>query len=307
MREIVKKSITLLFLSSLFLLANEPSAFEAGNLDSPNPYGLTTSEKYILQNKKSIKNLKNENILLKEEISALREKLEGLKSVTEGVDRNLNKIKLKIDELQKQNGDKVKRLEDKVSQIDMELNKTISIQSENFSQIKNVLKELTSLIDNINSSYVSKDEFKKEIKSVYSYIDEKINKLQEKRDLSSKSGHYLYTTARKYYSKKSYDKAKEYFLWSIKKRYKPATSSFYIGEICYYQKKYSCAVEYYKKSVSIYSKSSFMPTLMLHTAISLENLGQKKEAKLFYKNLIKKFPKTKAAKIAKSKLAKLNS
>ena len=78
-----------------------------------------------------------------------------------------------------------------------------------------------------------------------------------------------------------------------------------MGEICYYKKDYSCAIEYYKKSASLYSKSSFMPTLMLHTAISLEKIGEKKKAKLFYQNLIKKYPKSKAASLAKKRLKNL--
>ena len=292
------KILNLIFLFSLFLFAKEPSAFEAGNLDSPNPYGLTTSEKYILQNKKAIKKLKNENLLLSEKIENLKEELEGLKSVTEGINRNLNSIKLKVDNIDK---NKIASLKENLSQIRDDLNRTISIQNENYNQIKNVLKELTSLIDNINNSYISKDEFNKEIKNLYSYINGKL----KKGSLASKSGRYLYTKAKEYYRKKDYTKSKEYFLWSIKKHYRPATSSFYIGEICYYKKDYSCAIKYYKKSASLYSKSSFMPTLMLHSAISLEKLNQKREAKLFYENLIKRFPKSKAAKIAKANLKKL--
>ena len=50
------KKIVFSFISASFLLA-EPSAFEAGNLDSPNPYGLTKDEKYILENKRNIQKL----------------------------------------------------------------------------------------------------------------------------------------------------------------------------------------------------------------------------------------------------------
>lgn len=300
----MKKTIFLLTFFSLTLFANEPSAFEAGDLDNPHPYGLTTSEKYILQNKKAIQNLKNKTLLLQSKISDINEKVEGLKTVVEGINSNLNDIKLKINKIKEENSDKIDSLEENISQINQDLNKTISIQSENYNQIKNVLKELTSLIDNINNSYISKDEFNKEIKNIYSYIDKKLKSTQKKQ-LASKSGHFLFYEAKKYYKQKKYDKAKEYFLLSIKKRYMPATSSFYVGEICYSQKSYNCAIEFYKKSASLYSKSSFMPTLLLHSAISLEKLNQKKQAKIFYKNLIKKFPKTKAANIAKSRLKKL--
>jgi len=298
----------LLLSVSLSLFAKEPSAFEAGNLDSPSPYGLTTTEKYILQNKKDIDQLKKQNILTASKLQELEEKVEGLKSIIEGTDKNLNNLKLKLNELLEEKEKDKEDLKYKFSQLNEDLNKTITLQKENFSQIKNVLTELTSLIDSINSSYISKEEFKKEMDKVYSYIDKKvleIKKASKKSSLLSKSGAYLFKEAKRLYKAKEYKKAKEYFLASKKKRYKPATSSFYIGEICYYQKDFSCAIEYYKKSVRLYSKSSFMPTLMLHTAISLEKTGQKVQAKLFYENLIKKYPKSKAAKIAKQNLKKL--
>ncbi len=304
----MKKSISISLLFSLSLFANEPSAFEAGNLDSPNPYGLTTSEKYILQNKKEIDRLKKESIVYFSKIQELEEKVEGLRSIVEGVDKNLNDLRLKFEKLLKDKESSKNELQNEIKSLNEDLNKTVTLQKENFEQIKSVLKELTSLIDNINNSYVSKEEFKKEMEGIYSYIDKKITsikKLQQKKSLMSKSGAYVFKEAKRLFREKKYDLAKEYFEVSIKKHYKPATSSYYIGEICFYQKRYDCAVRYYKKSASLYSKSSFMPTLMLHTAVSLEKLGEKKQAKIFYENLIKKFPKTKAAKIAKNNLKKL--
>lgn len=279
------------------LFAKEPSAFDAGNLDVPNPYGLTTNEKYILQNKDDIKKLKKDSIFILSKIKELEERVDGLKSVVEGIDSNLQRLKLKYNEISENKNNSIEKLRS-------DLNKTVLLQKENFNEIKNVLKELTSLIDNINNTYVSKNE----LKELYSYIDKKISFLREeqKRDsLLSKSGAYLFKRAKELYRKKDYSKAKEYFELAIKKSYKPATSNFYLGEICYYQKRYDCAINHYKKSVSLYSKSSFMPTLMLHTAISLKKIGQKKEAKLFFENLIKKFPDSKASKIAKRELKKL--
>ncbi|WP_281950563.1 tetratricopeptide repeat protein [Nitrosophilus kaiyonis] len=302
-----KKFMVLLFFC-LPLFAKEPSAFEAGNLESPNPYGLTTTEKYILQNKKNIESVKKQSAINSSKIDQLEEKVEGLRSVVEGIDNNLNEIKIKINTiLEEKNKDK-EEVDKKISLLKEDLNKTISLQQENFEQIKKVLNELTTLIDSINSTYVNKNEFKNEIEKVYSYIDRKfleIKKERQKQKIASKSGATLFKEAQKFYKKKDYDKAKEYFLASIKKHYKPATSNFYIGEICYYQKDYSCAIEHYKNSANLYSKASYMPTLLLHTAISLERIGQKREAKIFYENLIKKYPKSKAAKIAKKNIKKL--
>ena len=63
------------------LLAGEPSAFGAGNLDSDNPYGLTAAEKKILENKQILqqnnRTLRSQN----NEIESLRERVDGLQSV----------------------------------------------------------------------------------------------------------------------------------------------------------------------------------------------------------------------------------
>ena len=54
--------ITIILLSVIALCASEPSAFEAGNLDAPNPYGLTSSEKVILKNKKEVKTFEKNQV-----------------------------------------------------------------------------------------------------------------------------------------------------------------------------------------------------------------------------------------------------
>jgi len=48
----MKKNIFLLLLPLLSIYANEPSAFGAGDLTVDNPYGLTSSEKVLLETKK---------------------------------------------------------------------------------------------------------------------------------------------------------------------------------------------------------------------------------------------------------------
>jgi TolA-binding protein len=48
-----------------------------------------------------------------------------------------------------------------------------------------------------------------------------------------------------------------------------------------------------------------MPTLLLHTGVSLERLGNKKEAKRFYQSLVALYPKSKAAALAKKNLSKM--
>ena len=115
----------------------------------------------------------------------------------------------------------------------------------------------------------------------------------------------LYKAGVHLFSQKAYDKASQYFIESASKGYKKAASNYYLGEIAYYTKQYSDAIFYYKKSVSLDHKASYMDVLLLHTAISLERSGKKEKAKLFYDNVIEQYPTTKAASIAKSRLRSL--
>ncbi|MEA3228888.1 MAG: hypothetical protein U9P38_07440, partial [Campylobacterota bacterium] len=60
---------TILVVTVPFLLYSaEPSAFGAGNLDNPNPYGLTDSEKVLLENKNNL--IQNKNQLRKVEVNS---------------------------------------------------------------------------------------------------------------------------------------------------------------------------------------------------------------------------------------------
>jgi len=78
-----------------------------------------------------------------------------------------------------------------------------------------------------------------------------------------------------------------------------------IGEMKYYRKDYGEAIAYFKKSASLYQKASYMPILMLHTAISMQKTGDIRNAKSFYKAVISKYAGSKSAKIAKENLSEM--
>jgi len=277
-------------LASTTVVASEPSVFEAGNLDSQAPYGLTKEEKYILKNKEDINTLQKQIYRLGMKVNKIEENLDGLRGIVEGIEENIQKLRKEI-KLTSQKGD-TKELEKQIALLRKDLNESLVVQKENFTQMKKALKELSGVIDTINKSYVSKKEFQTELEKIYKILN-------KRSSLESKSGAELYKEGRRAFRKHQFDKAREYFEVALQKRYKPAASNFYIGESCYYTKNYACAVEHYKESASLYSKASYMPTLLLHTAISLDRLGEKEEARKFYDSVIKLYPKSKAAALAK--------
>lgn len=73
----------------------------------------------------------------------------------------------------------------------------------------------------------------------------------------------------------------------------------------YIRKKYDLAISHFKKSAVLNDKAAYMPTLLLHSAISFENTKDKDNAKSFYSTLIDLYPDSSEAKIAKKNLTKL--
>ncbi|SFV55297.1 TPR repeat containing exported protein; Putative periplasmic protein contains a protein prenylyltransferase domain [hydrothermal vent metagenome] len=228
----------------------------------------------------------------------MQEKIDGIKSVVEAQNSRIYKIEQSISELKKSKTDNSK----KIDELQSDLNATKELQLQNNQKVKLVLSELSSLIDSINSSYVSKDVLKQKIQELQNSFDDKIAQLEKKlatKSILSKKGSVIFAEGKRNFERKNYKKAAELFKASIKKRYLPATSNFYLGEISYRTKQYANAIDYYKRSISLYDKASFTPTLLYHTYISFKKLGDKKNAKKFKDILIAKYPKSKVAKLAK--------
>ena len=258
-----------LFLSmcSVALLA-EPSVY--GNSNG----GFSSPDKAIGKNKKMI-------AALKRKIAQQNERIDGLRSIVEGLSATVHEL---------QQG-------------------THQQQSNDDSGA--LLKELGLMIDKINGNYVSKAELQKALETKGKYvpsstdIKKKTKSKNTQESLKGKSTKKLYSEGVRLFVKKRYDEAKKRFVITDTKGYKPAASNYYLGEISYYTKQYEDAIFYFKKSAGIYAQASYIDTLLLHTAISLEKNGEKAQAKAFYENIIANYEGKKSASIAKQKLKKL--
>ncbi len=293
------KKILFAFLLALgvsFAGTQEPSAFGAGDLDSSEPYGLSESERHILKNKRAIEALQKTLLKQQQIVQSNRERIDGLQSIIEGWNSRIVAFERSIRQIEDLNRS--------VDELNAKTDALAKTQSENFEQIRTVLQELGTLIDSINEKYVDKERFNR-LESAFLQFKEAYESFMKKADLSSKSNAQIYKEAKQLYRKKSYSEAKRYFAHLIKSNYKPATSNFYLGEIAYRNGRYKDAIAYYKRSASLYDKSSFMPTLLLHTAISLQRIGDKEQAREFYNSLISLYPDSKSAAVAKKNLAKL--
>ncbi len=289
-----KKVLLLSCLIPIFSLANEPSAFGAGDLSSSNPYGLTSSEKVLLETKKNLHKIAVKSNNQENELDSLRERIDGLQSVIESLSRKAQKNKINI---QKQNELSTFRYKSS-SEYENRLSQSIEEQ-------KVLLKEISSLVYTINKLYVSKKEFNSlvyDVNKLKKLVGKK-HKLRvkhtRKSSSSKKSSQVLYNEAARFYKKKYYTKAIANYEILIKRKYKPAFSHYMIGEMYYRRKNYSNAIFYYKKSSSLYSKAPYMPNLMLHTAVSMKRTGDNAHANIFFEAVVAKYPNSAEARDAR--------
>ena len=213
---------------------------------------------------------------LQQHIAEQDERIDGLTTIIEG-------LSAAIHELQQSRGTTTSSMED------------------NDSSNTALLKKLAGMIDEINANYVSKEELQKALKNK----SQVKTSTKQQDSIQGKSNDKLYSEAVRLFVKKRYDEAQKRFTITDTKGYKPAASNYYLGEIAYYTKKYEDAIFHFKKSAGIYDKASYIDTLLLHTAVSLEKTGDKGQARAFYENIIENYPGKKTAKIAKERLKKL--
>jgi TolA-binding protein len=312
----MKKSlffISILFIFSLNLVSAEPSAFGAGDLTKAQPYGLTSSEKVLLENKKAIRKVFVKSNNQENEVDSLRERVDGLQTVIESLSRKSHKNKIAINKLNDTNAKNLKsssEFQKRISNFSQANNQSILVNKKDLEKLKLSLMELSKILDGINNSYVSKKDFNSlvedfnKFKGLVSSEFKNINK-PKKSKFSGMKKSKIFSKAKNFFDKKFYTNAIEYYSYLLEKNYKPATSSYMIGEMNYRRKNYAKAISYFKRSAKLYSKASYMPSLMLHTAISMDKTGDKKNAKKFYNGVILKYPATKSANEAQNRLNKI--
>lgn len=290
--------LSILLLSSLLpivLVAAEPSVFGAGDLNSPNPYGLTHEEKLILENKKELQSVVQKHNVQKAKVETVTERIDGLQSIIEGLSQAHSEQKSALQKL-------ADTLSDNNSSTAIEeLNKQVGANSVNIAQLKTLIEELSRSVDGINATYVTKEQFATLIKQL------KLNPpvtaavvIPAKLDNSG-----IEKEAYTLFEQKKYAEAQTYFEQMIQKKYKVPESLYMIGETLFERKEYKAAINYYKDSASRNAKVVYMPTLLLHSGISMEKTGDVGMAKGFYQATISKYSGSGAAKEANERLSKL--
>ncbi|MBT0827252.1 hypothetical protein KJQ75_00160 [Campylobacter lari] len=322
------KLLSVALLGATFLHA-EISAFDAGKVDTKTPYGLTQNEKLQYENQERLKALNEYYTNLTSKINTAIENIEGLQSVTEGLNAQYSKANTKLLSLEENYQNFDANITQEIQNLRAYVEENRQIQEKNHQEIQKVLGEITTLINKINDDYISKEDmnqtitfFQSEIARVQNQtkvtpvvpIVSDDNKTQEiiqdanetqdevievKDDSWKKlQSSEILKKAIDETNKNQFEDAKEKFEHLISIHYKPARSTFWLGEIRYKQQDYAGALGFYKKSSAISTKGDYVPKLLYHTAISLDKVGDPKSANKFYKALKTAYPDSPEAKVS---------
>ena len=235
----------------------------------PSVYGVdTNSASYKLQ-----KSMQKTISMLQQRVIEQDERIEGLRSVVEGLSASVHKTKSK------------------------ESTTKVSANTSGASYMK-----LEAMIEEIKQNYVRK---KPDLKQAKTKPVQEKKTSDDNKTAASKSNEELFLEGVRLYSKKKYTEAIERFENTDNKGYKAATSNYYLGEIAYYTKKYDDAIFFFKKSAGLDDKTTYIDTLLLHTAVSLERSGKAAQAKIFYSNIVANYKGKRSATIASERLKKL--
>ncbi|WP_418640528.1 tetratricopeptide repeat protein [Sulfurimonas sp. ST-27] len=300
MKSNIRILLLLTFVSSLSF-ASEPSAFGAGDLTAPTPYGLTQSEKVILQTKDTLKKVAINTKSQASKLDSLRERVDGIQSVVENLSVRSHENKRELQKFKEQNRVNL----DNIHEFQTRLAEKVQKNQDEIAKLQTMIFELSKVVDKINAQYVSKDTFNTLVKDINDFKTLIAKEMQSRKN-SVKPGKIssaqLYNQAKANFDKRYYTKAIQNYKELIKRKYKPAYAHYMIGEMNFKRKNYAEAISYFKKSASLYDKASYMPKLLLHTAIAMDKTGDKAHAKAFYNAVIAKYPHSKEAKEAKKHL-----
>jgi tol-pal system protein YbgF len=174
-------------------------------------------------------------------------------------------------------------------------------------ELFSVVDELKSRIEKIESSLSFKPSVNKEMTGlkmalpVQGTLQKDISPPQEKKLTESE----VYDRALGLYRDDRYEEAMagfKNFLKLYPKSDLADNAHFWIGECHRALAKYEEAILAYQRAINGYPKGNKVPAAMLQQAFAFEKIDDKTTANLVLKKLVKNFPKTKEAEIARKRL-----
>lgn len=306
----IRNTITYLTLGTSVLFSAEVSVFGAGDMNAPNPYGLSQSEKKILETKQKVETVDTSVRVVKSDLQTINERLQGLESIFEGEGNKINNISFSLKNIEAQSS---KNQQD-VESLKTVVNQLLAMQEENLkniAELKKAMTEIAKQTDIINKNYLSRNEFEKNIQNIGSAQSSKNASSQsqtknttDNTEFDKKPKNELFDEGKTFFDKKNFNQALPIFEYLVEANYKPAESNYILGQMWFVRKEYEKAISYFKTSALLHDKGYWMPQLLLNSAISFKNLKDVDNASKFFNTLIQAYPDTKEAAEAKKIISK---
>ncbi|MCY4524211.1 MAG: tetratricopeptide repeat protein, partial [Halobacteriovoraceae bacterium] len=186
---------------------------------------------------------------------------------------------------------------------------TGEIEEKNHKTQKELLEEIEELNERIKVLEATNEETQDRFEKQKEYLDEVLKTLANLSGKKPKRKRITYKQSMIHYKKKNYKEAERQFLSLLKnKRIKGnrrARIIHNLGMIKYIRKDYKNASIYFSRLLTQHSKAPYNSNGFLYLGRSFKNLRQKSKAKQTFKELIRRYPKSKHAKQAKRMLKSL--
>lgn len=295
-----KALLVVAFLATTHLFA-EVSAFGAGNIVG-NSYGLTPNEQAL---KERLEDLNNAYLQTSAKMDSMNERIEGLQQSLEGINLQYSKSNSRLNDFANTEAN----LSAEIANLHSLIEQLRQTQEKNDKQIRQAMNEFSQMMNTyiaganlqppgaISSRVIAldnNDTNATQTPSTQSSATPKSDQSWKNKSLND----IMDLALKEFKSNSTLADAKEKFTYLLEKNHRPARANFYLGEIEYKEKNYQGAINFYKKSTQLYNKGDHMPILLYHTAISLDKVGDTKNANSFYKALKQNYPDSPQAKAA---------
>ncbi|MDD4090952.1 MAG: tol-pal system protein YbgF [Smithellaceae bacterium] len=206
------------------------------------------------------------------------------------------------------------------------LRKTNANTSANFSDLRDQVQQLRGQVETLKKETSRDPKKDAEVQEKIDHLLVKINFIENfleigKKDAagaadSAASGKdpgkqgkaAVYAAAYQTFKNGHYTKAREAFqdfLTAYPTGEYSDNAQFWIGECYFFEKNYEKAILEYEKVTKKFPSSNKVPYALLKQGICFQNLGDKVSAKLLLQQVIKDYPNTSQARIARSKLQEI--
>lgn len=249
------------------------------------------------------------------QVNMLERRVNSLSAENRSFSNQINFLKQEVAEL--------KKITQKVGKQDIASMRSRQAEFGNrMDELQAELLRLNGLIDQIDHKGQQEEEetlrFREDLKKQVENLREEVKLLQastkvtkeveEARKKAVQGAVDLYQQALDLIKQKKYKDAKKTLRTYIEKHphgKRVANAYFWIGECEYNLQRFEEAILEYQKVISGYPKSNKVPDSLLKQGMAFARLGDNESAKIVLNKLIKKYPKSPQARVAKKKLVRI--